>query len=130
MPSDRRHETFETDQPWIIYSYGRTHDRWWPPHNSTRILGYGKIGMECCICGETAVAKIKIPRFGNAARQDKHPLRVQFLLDHIHRDKPHPMSWVKPLRNPVVFGREGIDLDLLAMRLEADLSAATKGDTP
>ena len=42
---------------------------------------------------------------------------------HLHRDQPHPMAWAKPLLNPAAHPG-GIDLDLLAMRLEADLRAS------
>lgn len=40
----------------------------------------------------------------------------------------HPMSWAKPLRNPAAHPSGRLDLDLLAMRLEADLRAATAGE--
>lgn len=49
--------------------------------------------------------------------------RIKFLLAHLHRDQPHPMAWAKPLLNPAAHPG-GIDLDLLAMRLEADLRAS------
>lgn len=115
--------TFEVDQPWIVYHYGLTHDKWWPPHNSTRILGRARIKMECAICGETRIADMKIPRFGtvSAPGGGRHPQRLRFCLDHLHPDRPHPMSWVRPLLNPDAH-KGGIELDLLAMRLETELN--------
>lgn len=120
-------ETFELFMPWIIYIYGRTHDKWWPIWSSTRLLGYGKIGMECCVCGATEVAKVRIPRFGDVPHVDMHPERRKFCEEHIHPDRGHPMSWAKPLRN-MVFFEEGIPLDLLAMRMEADLNEQYDAD--
>lgn len=116
--------TFETTQPWIIYRYGYMHDRWWPPHNSTRVLGYAKIGMECAVCGISVIARIRIPRFGDPSRArsgPRHERREQFLAEHAHPDRGAPMSWARPLLNPAMHPR-GIDLDALAMRLDADLN--------
>jgi hypothetical protein len=111
-------ETYETGQPWVIYTYGRTHDGWWPLWNSTRVLGRSRIGMECCVCGHTGVATIRIPRFGPVPvpESGRHPVRERFLTEHAHPDRGHPMSWARPLRNPAF----GVDLDLLTMRLQAD----------
>lgn len=41
-------ERAETGQPWVIYTYGRTHDGWWPLWSSTRVLGRARVGLECC----------------------------------------------------------------------------------
>lgn len=118
-------ENYDTDQPWVVYRYGHTHDRFWPPWRSTRILGFAKVECECAVCGEVRIVKAPIPRFGNPNPSgEHHPERIRFLLDHLHRDtQRHPMSWAKPLLNPAAH-RGGIDLGLLAMRLEADLAAA------
>jgi hypothetical protein len=62
--SEERMSTYETEQPWLCYHYGATHDKWWPFWNSTRVLGIFKINMECCVCGEYRMTRIKIPRFG------------------------------------------------------------------
>ena len=117
-------ENYDTHQPWVIYRYGRTHDGFWPPWSSSRILGIAKIGCLCCICGEERVVKAKLPRFGDPNPSGAHhPERVRFLLDHLHPDRPNPMTWAKPLRNMAAHPG-GVDLEALAIRLEADLAAA------
>jgi len=112
------HETYETDQPWVIYRYLTTDRR-------TRITGRSRIECECAICGDRETLTIRIPRFGPVPvpTGGRHPARVRFLLDHIHPDRSHPMAWARPLLNPATH-TGGIDLDLLAMRLEAELQAA------
>lgn len=125
-------ETAEVTQPWVIYTYGRTHDFWWPFWNSTRIIGRARIGMECCVCGHTEVTNFRIPRFGPIVQpaSGRHPVREKFLAEHAHPDRGHPMSWVRPLRNLNVF-EHGLPVDLLSMRLEADINgAAIPGETP
>ena len=113
--------TFETDQPWVVYHYGLSHDGWWPLWNSTRITGRAKVVMECAVCGEQDVARMRIPGFGKITDRGHHPIRVKFLADHQHLDRGSPMSWAKPLLNPDAHPR-GIDLEQLAMRLEADIN--------
>ena len=113
--------TFETSQPWVVYHYGLSHDRWWPFWNSTRILGHAKIIMECAVCGVREIAKFKIPRLAKIADRGHHPIRLRFLADHRHPDRGHPMSWARPLLNPDAH-KGGLNLDLLAARLEADIN--------
>lgn len=120
-------QTAETTQPWVVYTYGLTHDLWWPFWNSTRVTGRAKIRMTCAICGERSVAKFKIPRFKQIVDQGHHALRVAFLAKHVHLDRPHPMSWALPLLNPSTH-QNGLDLDLLAMRLNADIAASREAD--
>jgi hypothetical protein len=116
-------ETYETTQPWIVYTYGATHDGWWPLWNSTRILGYCKIGLLCCVCGKREVVKLKLPRFGPVQEpaSGRHVERERFLREHLHPERGAPMSWVVPLKN-LAAHPGGLNLDLLAMRLEADLN--------
>lgn len=118
----RSMDTYETTQPWVVYHYGRTHDAWWPFWNSTRVLGRARIDMECAVCGEQKVASIRMPRFGDVPAPDggRHPQRTRFLAEHQHPDRGHPMSWKRPLLNPVAH-MGGLDLGLLGMRLQADL---------
>ncbi len=124
MEQGRVMERYDADQPWVIYRYGATHDKWWPFWNSTRVLGFAKVECECAICGERHMVKARIPRFGDPNPGGQHhPERIKFLLAHLHRDQPHPMAWAKPLLNFAAHSG-GIDLDLLAMRLEADLRAS------
>lgn len=116
-------ETDETTQPWIIWRYGATHDLWWPFWNSTRFLGYARIDAECIVCGHSEALRFRIPRFGPIPEPEsgRHPARERFCADHAHPDRGEPMSWARPLRNPAAFS-DGINLDALAMRLEADMN--------
>ena len=115
--------TYETTQPWVAYHYGRTHDKWWPFWNSTRVLGLSCIVGECAVCGEREAMWMRIPRFGDIPepKGGKHPRRVAFLAKHRHPDRGAPMSWAKPLLNPAAHAG-GINLDAMAMRIEADLN--------
>jgi hypothetical protein len=113
--------TFETDQPWVIYHYGRTQDGWWPFWNSTRVLGRSCIVAECAVCGDKTEIWMKIPRFGAIPDRGPHPLRLKYLAEHKHPDRGSPMSWARPLLNPEAHPG-GINLDALAMRLEADMN--------
>lgn len=124
-----RHETCETTQSWCVYTYGATTDRWWPLWRSTRVLGYAKIRMECCVCGRFEWARLRMPRFGPVPKpkSGRHVRREQFLADHTHPDRGHPMSWARPLRNMGVFGG-AFSPDLLAMRLQADINERRNDD--
>lgn len=115
-------ETCETTQPWVIYTYGRTHDHWWPFWTSTRVLGRARIGMECMVCGHAEVVSLPIPRLRGIPDKGRHPERVRFLREHAHPDRGHPASWVRPLRNLDAWPG-GLNPDLLAARLEADLKS-------
>lgn len=112
--------TYESAQPWVVYHFGATQDKWWPFWNSTRVLGYAVIGVECAVCGVEKSLRIKVPRFGAVEDKGHHPERIAFLTQHEHADRGNPMSWAKPLLNP--FANGGINLDLFAMRLESDLN--------
>ena len=115
--------TFEVTQPWVVYTYGLTHDGWWPLWNSTRVLGRARIVMECAVCGMRKIATIPMPRLGPVPQpaSGRHPIREQFLAEHVHPYRGAPMSWARPLLNPAAH-LDGIDLTALAMRLEADLN--------
>jgi hypothetical protein len=115
--------TYETTQPWVLYHYGRTHDGWWPFWTSTRVLGRARIGMQCIVCGEEEVVTVRLPRFGAVPEPEggKHRLRLEFLAGHAHPDRGAPMSWAVPLAN-LAAHPNGLNLDALAMRLEADLN--------
>lgn len=111
---------YDTDQPWICWWY-LSSDR------ETRFTGRSRVLMECCVCGERETLRIKIPRFGPVPvpKGGKHIERLRFMLAHLHPDRGHPFSWAKPLRNTAAH-QGGIDVGLLAMRLEADLAAAVR----
>ena len=122
---------YDTDQPWICWRFLTT-DRWWPFWRSNRVLGRVRVEMTCAVCGHSKVASGQIPRFGEVKPPPggKHPARLRFMLDHLHKDASrHPMAWVQPLLNPAAH-KGGIDLDTLAMRLEADLLAASEDQEP
>lgn len=132
--SNKWMQTAETSQPWVVYTYGLTHDKWWPFWNSTRVLGRMRIKMACAVCGVTEVPTLRIPRFGPVPepKGGRHPVRRQFLNEHVHPDKGHPMSWAMPLLNPGAHNG-GLDIDLLTMRLNADATPPTApadSDTP
>jgi hypothetical protein len=112
-------ERYDTDQPWICWTFLTTDAR-------TRITGRSVIVMDCCVCGRKKKVSIRLPRFGPVPIPPggRHAERIRFMLDHLHPDKPHPIAWAKPLRNTAAHPGGGIDLDLLAMRLEADLREA------
>jgi hypothetical protein len=113
--------TYELGQPWVVYHYGRTHDRWWPAWNSTRVLGRACIVAQCAVCGDTKPIWVRIPRFGPVPDRGHHPRRQAYLAAHAHPDRGAPMSWKLPLLNPAAHPG-GISLDGLAMRLEADMN--------
>jgi hypothetical protein len=115
---DKGAERYDTDQPWICWQF-------LSPDARTRITGRSAIRMDCCVCGAIQISHIRIPRFGPVPVPPggRHAERLRFMLDHLHPDKGHPMSWAKPLRNPFA-QKSGLDLNLLAMRLEADLNEA------
>lgn len=118
---------FETAQPWVLYEYGLTHDKWWPPLTSTRILGRARIACECMVCGDRTVLSLRIPRVGPIPDRGHHPARNAYLAAHAHPDRGHPASWAKPLAN-LAAHPGGLDLDLLAMRLDAELNDALHVD--
>lgn len=112
---------YDTDAPWVIWHFLSTDLR-------TRITGRSIIQMQCAVCGKRERLRFRIPRVGPVPlpKTGKHPVRLRFIRDHLHPDKGHPMSWAKPLLNPDAH-RGGMDLNLLAMRLEADLNEAIRG---
>lgn len=122
-----RLDTYETTQPWVIYHYGATTDRWWPPWRSTRVRGRAVIGMHCAVCGARENAVLRIPRLRPVPDRGPHPRRTAFLQEHQHPDRGHPMSWALPLLNPEAHPG-GLNLDLLATRLEADINEDGGGD--
>lgn len=110
---------FDTDQPWVCWWFLST-DR------ETRVTGRSRVRMECAVCGHVETLRIRLPRFGPVPTPagGKHVERLRFMAAHLHADASrHPMAWARPLLNPDAH-RGGIDLDALALRLEADLAAA------
>jgi hypothetical protein len=90
--------TYETDQPWVVYTYPLTDADAEANGNRTRI------DMLCAICGAEETAEITIP---SDAELDafpagyKHPSRVAFLAKHEHGlQRTAPETWALPLLNP------------------------------
>jgi hypothetical protein len=109
-------ETYETDAPWVTWT-------WLSTDRETRFTGRMRMRLTCCVCGKREVIRPRIPRFGPVPEPPGgvHPERVAAKERHAHPDRGHPMSWALPLRNPL--GQSGgLNLDLMAMRLEADLN--------
>lgn len=111
-------ETADTEQPWIVYLF-LTSDR------RTRLTGRSRIRLTCAVCGTRHTLSLRIPRFGPIPepKAGQHLERLRFKREHLHPDRPHPMSWSLPLLNPAAH-KGGIDLDLLALRLDADIQEA------
>lgn len=119
--TEKSRTTYETAQPWVVYTFGLTHDLWWPFWNSTRVLGRARIALQCAVCGDRTVVSLRMPRFGDVPDHGHHPRRLEYLAEHAHPDRGHPMSWALPLLNPAAHPG-GLDIDLLGARLEADIN--------
>lgn len=116
-----RRETYETDAPWVTWT-------WLSTDRETRITGRSRMKLICCVCGKREIVRIRIPRWGPVPipAGGVHPERIKAKERHAHPDRGAPMSWALPLRNP--FGQPGgLNLDGLAMRLEADLNEGADG---
>jgi hypothetical protein len=114
--------TAEVTQPWVVYTYGLSHDLWWPPKTSTRWTGRAKIRITCAVCGVDEVCTLRIPRWGKVPEPPtgRHPARQRFLDDHAHPDRGLLMTWALPLLNPAA-APGGLDLtDLLRHRFGLD----------
>lgn len=74
--------TYEESQPWITYTYGTTHDGWWPLWRSTHILGCACIVAQCLRCGQWEPIWFRVKRFGDIPDRGHHPKRVAFMLEH------------------------------------------------
>lgn len=108
---------YDTEEPWICWWFLST-DR------ETRITGRMRVLVECAVCGQREKLRLRIPRFGPVNPSGReHPARTRFKLAHLHPDKPHAFAWARPLLN-LAAHKGGVDLDLLKMRLEADLREA------
>ena len=108
-------QTYETDAPWVTWT-------WLSTDRETRFTGRMRMKLTCCVCGKREIIRPRIPRFGPVPvpAGGVHPERLAAKERHAHPDRGHPMSWVLPMRNP--FGTGGLNVDMLAMRLEADLN--------
>lgn len=117
----QRLETYETKQPWVVYTYLRT-DLW------TRVFGRTEIAAECCICGQRDVLKLKMPRFGKIVDRGPHPKRIAFLAEHVHKlQQTAPETWARPFRNPEAHGDL---LDILRGVAEKAVRSDRRSRTP
>lgn len=112
-----RRETYETDAPWVTWT-------WLSTDRETRFTGR----MRMLLTRETI--RVRIPRFGRVPEPEGgiHPARHEAKERHAHPDRGHPMSWALPLRN-IAAHEGGMNLDLLGLRLEADVNE-THDDEP
>lgn len=97
-----RYETYETTQPWVIYTYLTTDEE------ADANGGEGRIEMRCSICGEREVCVLKVPDEPVQTPPGyRHPQRAAFLAAHQHPGvNRNPLSWEQPLANPAAL-REG-----------------------
>lgn len=107
--------TVEVTQPWVTYTYGRTHDKFFPPWNSTRILGRACIVAHCFVCGTTTPLWMKIPRFKPIPDRGYHPVRVAYLQQHRHGRPTGPVDTTSHARTTLgeLADELGIDMDSL-----------------
>ena len=98
---DEPRQTYETTQPWVVYTYMKT-DAEIPAEG-----GPSAIEMQCAICGEHETATVEIPPLGTPEPETgyKHPERVEFLRNHVHPlQQTAPETWALPLLNPDAHG--------------------------
>lgn len=110
MSTDPIYETFETAQPWVIYSYLTT------DAEADANGGEGQILIRCAICGVREVCVIAIPDEPLHTPPDyRHPQRAAFLAAHQHPGvNRNPLSWEQPLANPAAL-RDGDLEDVLGV---------------
>lgn len=79
----------EASHPWIFWSFGKTHDLWWPLWRSTRITGRARVGAYCVYCNHYEELVIRVPRFGlvEAPVGKRHPAREKFISEHLHLEE-------------------------------------------
>jgi hypothetical protein len=89
--------TYETGQPWVVYTYARTDEE------ADALGGIGLIVMRCAICGETEDCELDLNNPPPAMSEPgyKHPARIAFLAAHTHpMQRTAPETWALPLLNP------------------------------
>lgn len=109
------HQTYEIEQPWVIYTYPYT------DAECDRRGLFAHVVMECIVCGVAEDWTVKAGEKPKPQVNGYAAERVDFLLAHRHPDRGAPMSWAKPLAN-LAAHPSGMDVDALAMRLEADIN--------
>lgn len=111
-----KRETYEIDAPWVTWT-------WLSSDRETRITGRSRLKLTCCVCGKREIVRVPIPRIGPVTPPSGgvHPARIAAKERHAHPDRGHPMSWALPMRNPDAHPG-GLNIDLLAARLEADIN--------
>lgn len=101
-----RRQTYETDAPWVTWT-------WLSTDRETRLTGRSRMKLTCCICGQSEIVRIRIPRVGAIPTPDGgvHPERIKAKLRHDHPGQRDPADWALPFRNPAAFPA-GIPLDM------------------
>ena len=100
---NNRYETYDTDQPWVIYGY-------FVPDWITRILGRTAVRVECSVCGNLSFVVLQVPRLGEVSEPEggQHSFRLDYKEKHLHTDtQRHPILWSRPLRNLDAFNTGG-----------------------
>jgi hypothetical protein len=90
-----KHQTCESAQPWVIYTYPRTDEE------SDR-MGEALVIMQCAVCGDKAEWRAPLPTAEECALippDHKPQARIDFLTTHNHRPLPHALTWALPLLN-------------------------------
>jgi hypothetical protein len=84
----------ELAQPWVLYHFLWSNRRAW-------LLGRGKVLMVCAVCGTVEPVVFVTPRFGPPSpTQAVLDARTRFRMEHRHRGKEHPRTWLMPSANP------------------------------
>jgi hypothetical protein len=88
-----------------------------------------RIQLTCMVCGDRTTLSLRIPRWGDvpAPASGRHEEREKYLAEHRHPDRGHPMSWALPMLNMAAH-QGGLNLDLFAARLEADLNEGERDE--
>lgn len=96
MSAHEPYQTYETGQPWVVYTYPIP-DSDIPPEG-----GESKVEMVCAICGVRETAVLHVPPEGTPDPPPgyKHPERIRFLAAHVHPlQNKAAETWALPLLN-------------------------------
>ena len=113
-------ETYETDAPWVTWT-------WLSTDRETRFTGRMRVRLTCCICGETEIIRLRIPRFGPVPTPvgGVHPARHQAKDRHAHPGLRDPADWKLPLRNWAAWP-QGVPLGLFQRLAETAVIEANE----
>lgn len=113
-------QTYDTNQPWVVYEYRYT-DR------ALDWFGRSFVRCICCICGAREDVEIRVGQ-GYDDPKVHAPGRTPFLAQHVHHGvNGNPMSWELPLLNPAAL-REGDLEDVLGLAIDRAHREARRDD--